>query len=105
MNAPMKNCFFNGANIRVPLQGPGIDSKFPESLPVADLRTDAMRDVAELMATGHAMAAAGEMLEALLLVAQKFGSRPYGTGSYIQKPIRDKVFSAVKKATGQKDGA
>lgn len=39
--------------------------------------------------------AAGEMLEALQLVASKLESRPYGTGSYIPKPIREKVHAAI----------
>lgn len=105
MASPLNDCYFDGAHVRVPLYGPGIDPKFPESLPVATLRSDAMRDAAEYAATGRAMAAAGEMLEALQLVAAKLGSRPYGTGSYLPKPIRDKVIAAVEKATGTKGGA
>lgn len=45
------------------------------------------------------MAASGEMLSALLAVAEKLGSRPYGTGSYLPKPIRDQVLAAIAKAT------
>ena len=52
---------------------------------------------------GRAMAASGEMLNALQAVAAKLGSRPYGTGSYLPKPIRDQVFAAIAMATGQKD--
>lgn len=58
-----------------------------------------------LRATGSVMAASGEMLEALQAVAAKLGSRPYGTGSYLPKPIRDRVFAAIAKATGQEGGA
>lgn len=45
-----------------------------------------------------------EMLEALHAVAAKLGSRPYGTGSYLPKPLRDQVFAAIAKATGQEGG-
>lgn len=104
MASPLKNLFFDGAQIRVPLQGPGVHPQFPESLVVAQLRTDAMHEAAVYAATGRAMAAAGEMLEALQLVAAKLGSRPYGTGSYLPKPIRDKVIASVEKALGTKGG-
>ena len=40
-----------------------------------------------------------EMLEALKAVAEKLGSRPYGTGSYLPKSIRDKVMAAIENAT------
>ncbi|GLS13636.1 hypothetical protein [Hydrogenophaga electricum] len=43
----------------------------------------------------------GELLRALQLVAAKLGSRPYGTGSYLPKPIRDQVFAAIAMATKQ----
>ena len=46
-----------------------------------------------------------EMLEALQAVASKLVSRPYGTGSYLPKPLRDQVFAAIAKATGQEGGA
>lgn len=46
-----------------------------------------------------------EMLEALQAVAAKLGTRPYGTGSYLPKPIRDQVFAAIAKATGREGGA
>lgn len=64
MAAPLKNLFFDGAQIRVPLQGPGVHPQFPESLVVAQLRTDAMHEAAVFMATGRAMSAVAELLEA-----------------------------------------
>lgn len=45
--------------------------------------------------------AAMVMLDALRAVASKLGSRPYGTGSYLPKPIRDQVLNAIQAATGQ----
>ena len=44
------------------------------------------------------------MLDALRAVASKLGSRPYGTGSYLPKPIRDQVLNAIQAATGQAQG-
>lgn len=64
MASPLKNLFFDGAQIRVPLHGPGVHPQFPESLVVAQLRTDAMHEVAVFMATGRAMSATTELLEA-----------------------------------------
>jgi len=46
-------------------------------------------------------AAALVMLDALRAVASKLGSRPYGTGSYLPKPIRDQVLNAIQAATVQ----
>lgn len=43
------------------------------------------------------------LLSALRAVAGKLGSRPYGTGSYLPKPLRDQVFAALAKA--QQGGA
>lgn len=45
-------------------------------------------------------ASAPDLLAALQAVAVKLGSRPYGTGSYLPKPIRDQVFAAIERATG-----
>lgn len=66
---------------------------------------DVHQTCAELDADRVLIAAAPDMLAALQAVAQKLGSRPYGTGSYLPKPIRDVVFSAIAKATGQQGGA
>lgn len=66
---------------------------------------DVLATCAELDANRALIAAAPDMLAALHAVAQKLGSRPYGTGSYLPKPIRDVVFSAIAKATGQQGGA
>ena len=38
------------------------------------------------------------MVSALRAVADKLGSRPYGTGSYLPKSLRDQVFAALAKA-------
>lgn len=67
--------------------------------------SDVRATCAELDADRTLIAAAPDMLAALHAVAQKLGSRPYGTGSYLPKPIRDVVFSAIAKATGQQGGA
>lgn len=67
--------------------------------------SDVNQTWAELDADRVLIAAAPDMLAALQAVAQKLGSRPYGTGSYLPKPIRDVVFSAIAKATGQQGGA
>lgn len=48
---------------------------------------------------------AEEMLQALQLVASKLESRPYGTGSYIPKPIREKVHAAIARARQEGGGA
>lgn len=69
------------------------------------LGSDVHQTCAELDADRVLIAAAPDMLAALQAVAQKLGSRPYGTGSYLPKPIRDVVFSAIAKATGQQGGA
>lgn len=107
MNAtPLAGMFFNGAQIRVPKTGACAESPdVPGSWPVATLHTDALHDARTFAATGRAMAAAGEMLTTLQAVADKLGSRPYGTGSYLPKPLRDQVFAAIARATGQEGGA
>ena len=103
---PLSGLFFNGAQIRAPKSGHVADSPdFPGSWVVASLHTDAMQDARTFAATGRAMAATGEMLTALQAVADKLGSRPYGTGSYLPKPLRDQVFAAIARATGQEGGA
>lgn len=103
MNAKaMIGLIFNGAQIRVPKAGSSADSPdVPGSWLVATLHTDALSDAREYAATGIAMAASGEMLAALQAVAEKLGSRPYGTGSYLPKPLRDQVLAAVAKGSGQ----
>ena len=55
---------------------------------------------AEAIANARLIAAAPEMLLALQAVAAKLGSRPYGTGSYLPKDLREQVFVAITKATG-----
>lgn len=101
---PLSGLHFNGAQIRTPKQGhTAISPDCPGTDLVASLHTDAMHEARTYAATGRAMAASGEMLSALQAVAAKLGSRPYGTGSYLPKPIRDQVFAAIAKATGQED--
>ena len=103
---PLSGLFFNGAEIRVPKRGAAVDSPdFPGSWRVASVYTDAIHDAQEYAATGRAMAAAGEMLAALRAVAEKLGSRPYGTGSYLPKSLRDQVFAAIDKATKVEGGS
>jgi len=107
---PLSNLYFDGTQIHLNL-GPEEDSDAvpgstaPIASRIASLHTDVLFDRSEFTATGHAMAAAGEMLSALQAVASKLGSRPYGTGSYLPKSIRDQVFAAIARATGQEGGA
>jgi hypothetical protein len=98
---PAQGLFFNGSQIRMPLNAhTGISPDAPGSALVASIHTPAaVLGLAELSATGRAMAAAGEMLQALQVVAAKLGSRPYGTGSYLPKAIREMVTTAIAKAT------
>lgn len=99
---PAKGLFFNGSQIRMPHNAhTGISPDAPGSELVASIHTPAVLSLSELSATGRAMAAAGEMLQALQVVAAKLGSRPYGTGSYLPKAIREMVTAAIAKATGQ----
>lgn len=41
-----------------------------------------------------------ELLKALQAVAAKLGSRPYGTGSYLPRALRDQVIAAIANAPG-----
>ncbi|RGE46152.1 hypothetical protein DZC30_05130 [Comamonas testosteroni] len=99
---PAKGMFFNGSQIRLPFNAcTGISPDVPGSQLIASVHTPSGLALDELAATGHAMAAAGEMLQALQVVASKLGSRPYGTGSYLPKAIREMVTAAIAKATYQ----
>ena len=46
-----------------------------------------------------------QCLAALQAVADKLGSRPYGTGSYLPKSLRDQVFAAIDQATKVEGGS
>lgn len=97
---PLTGLFFNHAEIRLPKTGNAVDSPgLPGSWRVASLYSDVLLDARQYAATGRAMAASGEMLLILQKVAAKLGSRPYGTGSYLPKEIRDGVHAAIAKAT------
>ena len=103
---PISGMFFNGAQIRLRNIGAVVDRQDAKgSWRVATIHPHALVDAQQYVATGCAMAAAGEMLAALQAVADKLGSRPYGTGSYLPKSLRDQVFAAIDKATKVEGGA
>lgn len=57
------------------------------------------QETAERAANKQLIAAAPEMFDALIAVAEVLGSRPYGTGTYRQM-LRDRALAAIAKATG-----
>lgn len=102
MASSLKNLFFDGGQIRVPLQGPHINPQFPESAVVAQLRTDAMHEVAVFMATGRAMSAAPELLEAARTAVQVLD---YAAGKQVRLRVINQLKAAISKAETGVGGA
>lgn len=104
----LKGFYFDGSNIRVPNTGHCVESPdWPGSWVVAHLRTPNPYSTRDLAATGRAMAAAGEMLEALtnlhrvLLAMELENEADRPTEAEYQEFIAG-AGAAIAKATGQK---
>lgn len=104
----LKGCFFDGVDIRIPKTGHCVDSPdFPGSWGVAHMRTDILYFARDLAATGRAMAAAGEMLDALTnlhrcALAMDLENEAERPTEAEYQACMAAARAAIDKATGQK---